>query len=91
MARRRLLFPITIKRSDDMDPETALNECHNCLTGPVRSVSTAAERLMAYYHWRIKGGYEPPGGDSDAAGLAVRIVEQIDALAAAAQGVVEMD
>lgn len=40
----------------------------------------AVEELHAYYHWRIKGGYEPDGGDTLAEHLAMELADALDNL-----------
>jgi len=51
-----------------MDPEATLKRLAGAIQA--RDYATAVEALNNYYHWRVKGGAEPPQGDSRADTLA---------------------
>jgi hypothetical protein len=59
-----------------MDPRAALNQA--ALSLAAREFSTAASALFDYYRWRLRGGFEPPGGDACAERLSHRLLDSME-------------
>ena len=59
-----------------MNPERTLNECSQAIAE--HDYSTALARLIDYYRWRIRGGFEPVLGDARAARRADEILVIIE-------------
>lgn len=61
-----------------MDPQATLVVLEFCVnTG---EWAAAVEALNRYYQWRVKGGFEPPGGDARADKLANRLADRLEDL-----------
>jgi hypothetical protein len=58
-----------------MDPSACLNRLAHAIATDNHSESVAA--LNDYYRWRIKGGFQPPFGDSRADTLAIRLSDAL--------------
>lgn len=64
-----------------MDPVAALRRVMQALLD--KNAREACEGLFAYYHWRVKGGFEPrqnlpQNGDTLAETLAARVLDMME-------------
>lgn len=61
-----------------MDPEAVLQSLEasidECRWGD------AVEELHSYYHWRLRGGFEPRNGDARAEALSMELADALDNL-----------
>ena len=58
-----------------MDPEATLTEAEYLMTLPRSrsNVSEIREMLSHYWHWRVRGGFEPRDGDGRAKAIAEKL------------------
>lgn len=61
-----------------MDPEETLRAWENHLNH--QRVSEAVAHMGYYYHWRVKGGFQPANGDARAELLAARTADAVEEL-----------
>lgn len=65
-----------------MDPQAALVEARQMISHQGER-EDAAERLIAYFNWRLKGGFQPPNGDERFEQLLLDLGRVADVLSAA--------
>jgi len=59
-----------------MDPQAALDLAGHALIS--RDTLRAAEHLLAYYQWRVRGGHQPPNGDVRAEMMSAQLLDQME-------------
>lgn len=59
-----------------MDPKVTIDEAQRYLS--LGEPTTALERALHYYHWRVRGGFEPyPGADEVVSLMSARILDAL--------------
>lgn len=66
-----------------MDPDEALNAADGLIDND--QFAEASDSLVAYFHWRMKGGYQPTGGDIRFEELLARLGERASEVAELAE------